>query len=70
MAEVTEELMTLTFASPAEALRHVRLTGVNSLGTASSPAVTRRIITSYPLSPDGSAPLTYQPIYITIRKTS
>lgn len=70
MAEVTEELMTLTFASPAEALRHVRLTGVNSLGTAPSPAVTRRIITSYPLSPDGSAPLTYQPIYITIRKTS
>lgn len=66
-AEVAEELITLRFPTPADALRHVRLTGVNSLGT-TSPAATRRLLSSYPLNSDGTAPLTYHPVYITIKK--
>ena len=66
-AEVDEELITLRFPTPADALRHVRLTGVNSLGPP-SPAATRRLLSSYPLNSDGTASLTYHPVYITIKK--
>lgn len=67
-ARVTEEELSLCFPSPADALRHVRLTGVNSLGAATSPAATRRLLDGYPLTTDGKARLTYRPVYITLHR--
>lgn len=65
---LSSEIRTINFPTPADALRHVRLTGVNALSRNGSSVSTRNLILSYPLSPDGSAPLTYQPIYILLRK--
>lgn len=59
---------TLTFATPHEALRHISLTGVNALGRETSTAAVRTILRYWPLDPDGRAPLTYQPIYLVIKK--
>lgn len=67
-ARVTEEELSLCFPSPADALRHVRLTGVNSLGAATSPAATRRLLDGYPFTTDGKARLTYRPVYITLHR--
>lgn len=67
-AEIEEEIMTVEFPSPADALRHIRLTGVNSLGSHISPAMTRNLLRTYPLTPYGKAVLTYHPIFITIQK--
>ena len=65
---LTEEILTLTFASSIEALRHVSLTGVNALGSPVSPSATRALINSYPLQPSSEALLTYQPIYMILTK--
>lgn len=58
---------TLTFPTPREVLAHVRATGVNAL-RADGASHALRIIRSYPLTPGGEAPLTYQPIYLILRK--
>lgn len=63
-----QDVQTLRFPSPAEALRHIRLTGVNALAGHSSAARTREILRSYPTAPDGSAGLTYQPVFIKLKK--
>lgn len=65
---LSEETVRMTFPSPVEALRHIKLTGVNAIGGRSSAATTRGILRDYPLLPSGEAPLTYQPVYIHIRK--
>ncbi len=65
---IAEDTLTLTFPSPIDALRHVRLTGVNALHTASPAAVTRALLRDYPTLPSSEAPLTYQPIYIILTK--
>lgn len=68
-ADVREETMTITFDTPRDVLRHMRLTGVNALGSGpSAVAAARTLLESYPLAPDGTAPLTYQPIYLLLRK--
>lgn len=65
---LTEETITLTFPTPIDALRHVRLTGVNAVHSDTSPADTRSLLRNYPLHPSSEAPLTYHPIYIILRK--
>lgn len=67
--EVIEEELVLTFSTPAEALRHLQLTGVTASTPASmSAAELRRRIADYPLADDGSAKLTFRPVYIIARK--
>ncbi len=66
---ISEELRTLTFPTPMEALRHVKLTGVNALGGSHSGRDTLRVIRNYPLLPTGEAPITYHPIYIIFQKS-
>ncbi len=62
---LSEETQTITFPSPAEAMRHLRLTGVNALGRDGSASIAaRKILREYPLNPDGSASLTYRPAYL------
>lgn len=64
-----EEEHTLRFASPLEALRHVKLTGVNALSSDRNGARAREVIRLYPTEADGSAALTYNPIYISLKKS-
>lgn len=59
---------TVTFPTPADALRHVKLTGVNALSRRNGGNAARTVISGYPLDPDGKAPVTYQPIYMIFQK--
>ncbi len=60
--ELTHEASsdTLLFDSPADAFRHLSLTGVNSLSTPDGASTLRKAIKNYPLSSSGHAPLTYK----------
>ncbi len=63
---VDTEIITLSFDSPTDIMRHMRLTGVNALSTGPSHAL--RAARLWPRNPDGRYSLTYQPIYIKITK--
>lgn len=64
-----EATRSIRFPSPLEVLRHIRSTGVNALdGSDGARQKAIRLMKCYPLLPDGSAPLTYQPIFIILRK--
>lgn len=65
---VDEEQIDMIFDTPADALRHIRLTGVNALSRYTSPAITRTVLSNYPKHEDGSYHLTYNPVYLIIRK--
>ncbi len=54
---------TITFDSPAAALRHLSATGVNSLGGSA-----RRVLRHLPADPSGRYPLTYRPVIIIARR--
>lgn len=54
----------LDFGSPVEVLRHLRLTGVDSLGTDNPMRLVRR----YPMMLDGRYHLTYRPMIIILQK--
>lgn len=58
----------LDFDLPMDALRHLKLTGVNALPKDSSPADTRRIIRHWPLNQSGKANLTFSPVYLILNK--
>lgn len=66
-ATVADETFSLTFDSPIECLRHIKLTGVNSI-TADGAATARRLLRDYPRNADGTYSLTYQPIYLILKK--
>jgi len=53
----------LSFATPADALRHLRATGVNSLG---GPA--RRVLRELPADADGRYRLTYRPLLLVLAR--
>lgn len=57
----------IDFATPLDALRHLKLTGVNSLGNASGTG-TRELLRRFPMMLDGRYHLTYCPIIIILRK--
>ncbi len=57
---------TLRFASPVEVFRHLRSTGVNSLGSGDENL--RKALSSYPVGPDGSASATYRTYILMLRK--
>ena len=54
----------LDFESPVEVLRHLRLTGVDSLGTDNPMRLVRR----YPMMLDGRYHLTYRPMILILQK--
>ena len=59
---------TIHFDTPSDALRHLRLTGVNALPGNHSPARTRLLLRNWPLTSDGHATLTFQPVYMILSK--
>lgn len=65
MLELHSGLITKVFDTPLAALKYLRETGVNSR-PATCPV--RQIINNYPRRNDGRVSLTYQPIYIILRK--
>lgn len=65
----TVETLSVTFETPADMLRHLKLSGVNSLISGPEAAVkARRILRVYPRDPDGRVTLVYRPHYIVFRK--
>lgn len=64
----TTECETLEFDNPRDALRHLRLTGVNGLSTTASAATVRRLIREWPLTESGKAKLTFCPTYLVMTK--
>lgn len=65
----SESLLKGIFPDVAALLRHIKLTGVNALGTGKA-ADALRLMRSYPLSPSGEVVLTYNPVYLIIRKNN
>lgn len=63
------ETATQHFADVREMLRHMQLTGVNALtGGSESHGSALRLMRRFPTAPDGSATLTYHPVYLLLRK--
>lgn len=59
----------LDFESPLDVLRHLKLTGVNSLGRSSRGNVdVREVMRRYPMMLDGRYHLTYRPFILILRK--
>lgn len=65
--ELHQGIITRAFDSPAEVMRHIQATGVNALRRRRPTAELRRLLADYPLS-HGRAMLTYNPIYMIIRR--
>lgn len=59
------ELITMEFDSPLEVLKHLKATGVNAR---SCKYGVRELIRRYPQRPDGKFELTYQPVYLILRR--
>ena len=65
---VESEEITIHFDTPADALRHLKLTGVNALPGIPSPARARYLLNNWPLDEEGKAPLTFRPVYMVLSK--
>lgn len=63
--ELHSGIIIKTFNEPIDALRHLQATGVNARHSSKS---VRQIIADYPRNANGHCDLTYQPIYIIVRK--
>lgn len=58
----------MTFPDVTAMLRHISRTGVKALSRNTSPNDTRRLLRDYPRNSDGSVSLTYNPVYLIIKK--
>lgn len=65
LLELHDALITKAFAAPIDVIRHLRATGVNARPSRVS---LPELLRTYPLAPDGRAMLTYQPVYLILRK--
>lgn len=66
LLETKEE--TILFDTSTDALRHLKLTGVNGLPGLPSPARARQLLNHWPLDDNGKAPLTFRPVYMILTK--
>ena len=69
VTHLSDEIIGKRFESAHDVLRHIRATGVNAVSTTASTSRVRGILANYPLEADGTAILTYQPIYIIASKS-
>lgn len=66
---IDEESKVLLFDSSIDALRHIKATGVNSVGSEKlTTKEVRNLLDNYPKDANGKYPLTYNPIYIIAKK--
>lgn len=66
-AVTEEEHIELLFETPADVLRHIKLTGVNAIRQGSHTEALR-LLRNYPRRSDGRCSLTYHPIFIILQK--
>lgn len=66
LLEIEKDIM--RFDTPADALRHLKLTGVNGVPGAPSPTRARQLLAHWPSDCDGKAPLTFHPVYMILTK--
>lgn len=64
--ELRSETIVKSFDTPVDILRHLKATGVNARSSSCS---MQELLRRYPVAPDGSFRLTYQPIYLILKKT-
>lgn len=64
-----EEKSTVSFPTVTDLMRHLKYTGVNSLGNGGS-GDALRMLRNFQSLPDGSAPLTYHPLYLILKKST
>lgn len=67
--DIHEGIITKMFDSPMDVLKHMKATGVNALRRNAPHTLTRALITQYPMSNDNRASLTYNPIYLILKKS-
>ncbi|MDE7443735.1 MAG: DUF452 family protein, partial [Muribaculaceae bacterium] len=67
--EFHDGIITRMFDAPIDVLRHIKATGVNAIRRQADPISIRNLMVNYPKSPDGRAPITYNPIYIVLQKS-
>lgn len=67
LIELSDAHRVMQFDTPRAVLQHVSLTGVNAMRRASA-AKALAIVRRYPLDGDSKAPLTYQPIFVILKK--
>ncbi len=65
---MAEKVVELEFDSPLEVFRHLKATGVNSLGRKASPVPMRTSLARYPRRMDGRYAATYRPMVFLLRK--
>lgn len=65
LLELHDGIVTKVFNEPIDVVRHLRSTGVNARPSEVSLS---RLLKLYPLNQSGKAPLTYNPLYIVLRK--
>lgn len=67
---LTEEVFTIGFDTAMDVLRHISHTGVNALNSDDEESVkgARLLLKNYPLYSSGHAPLTFNPIYLILKK--
>ncbi len=67
----TSNNIVFNFKSIPEMLQHIKSTGVNAVSrtehTAGNAAL--KLLRHYPIAPDGTVPLTYQALYLVVRKS-
>ncbi len=63
--ELHSGLITKVFPEPIDALRHIQATGVNARHASKT---VQQILADYPRNAQGKCELTYQPIYLIVRK--
>lgn len=61
---VEQEDIEIEFSTPADALRHLQLTGVTTTGTKVPISQLRRFLATFPMNPRGRYTLTFRPIYL------
>jgi len=66
--QITEDDEVLVFGTPAEALRHMQLTGVNALPGILNPGRARRLMKEWPVADNGKVTLTFHPVYMILLK--
>lgn len=69
IVKIEDSTIQISFPSPLDVVRHLKLTGVNSLGNNSGERKSPiRLLSEYPKESDGTCRLTYKPLIMMLKK--